>query len=119
MKTCCVNFFLLVPWAFFVAAMDYIWGFPFGYLIVPIVIWLVTKQALKYTRIRFVLVPLVGSYGLSIYLAYLFENDWGYFFKPLNLIGIVHTWSVVTLIGVLVILIYHGAQKVNQSSNEH
>lgn len=119
MKTFSVSLFLLVPWAFFVAAMDYMWGFPFGYLIVPIVIWSVTKQALKYMRIRFVLLSLIGSYGLSIYLAYLFENDWGYFFKPLNLIGVVHTWSVVILIGTLVILINHGAQKSNQSSNRH
>ena len=111
--------FLLLPWAFFVAAMDYVWGFPFGYLIVPMIIWWITKQSLKHLRIRFVLASLLGSYGVSVYLAYLFENDWGYFFKPLNLMGVVHAWSVAILIGVLVILIHYGNKKSNQSSNGH
>ncbi|WP_214758032.1 hypothetical protein [Exiguobacterium sp. s123] len=119
MKTFCVSLFLFVPWAFFVAAMDYVWGFPFGYLIVPMIIWWVTKQSLRHLRIRFVLASLLGSYGVSVYFAYLFENDWGYFFKPLNLMGIVHMWSVVILIGTLVILINHGGQKSNESSNRH
>lgn len=118
MKTCCVGLFLFVPWAFIVAAMDYVWGFPFGYLIVPIVIWWITKQSLRHVRIRFVLASLLGSYGVSVCLAYLFENDWGYFFKPVNLTGIVHIWSVVLLIGILVILINHMAQKSNHSSNK-
>ncbi len=115
MKTCCVSLFLFVPWAFFVAAMDYVWGFPFGYLIVPVIIWWVTKQSLRHLQIRFVLASLLGSYGVSIYLAYL----WGYFFKPLTLSGVVHAWSVAILIGVLVILINYGAQKSNESSNRH
>lgn len=118
MKTCCVGLFFLIPWAFFVAAMDYVWGFPFGYVIVPIVIWWVTKRALRYIRMRFVLLSLIGSYGFSSYLAYWFDNDWGYFFKPLNLIVIVHTWSVVVLIGVLVIVINHRIQKSNDHTIE-
>lgn len=106
---------LAVPWAFIVAATDYLWGFALGYLIIPAVIWVLAWKAHELLSMKWVVGASMLSFVISYALANQFDSKWGYFFKPLTLPMLVTLWNgIVIAVLVLIILSRWQKEKLNR-----